>query len=127
MRGTANGLKMQNGGNGMKIKTIAYELNNEGMALFDDEVNRALANGWHLAKREILPGYNLGSAYYDPMTYAELILPDASAMPDPQTAARIIMDVCNDSASCGNCPLHDICDCDAPYKWTPPEDGGLSS
>lgn len=57
----------------MEIKTITYRLNCvEG---FDHEVNKAIADGWTLVKREVLqpPAQpNEGKTYFHVMLYAEL-------------------------------------------------------
>ena len=56
----------------MKIKTIRWRL--DAAEQFDEEVNAALAEGWHLTKREVLDGRQLSTdAYLHRMLYAELV------------------------------------------------------
>lgn len=89
----------------MKIKTIAFKQTEEGRQLFDKEVNKALEEGWHLEKRERTDGYNLGSAYFAPCFYAELVKTDEPDEPhtlDPFEALRIVQDYC-DSVPVGGC------------------------
>lgn len=55
----------------LQIKTIRNRLDNP--ALFDDEVNTALRDGWTLKKRTVLrPIGQSESAYSHTMLYAEL-------------------------------------------------------
>lgn len=55
----------------LQIKTIRNRLDNS--ALFDDEVNAALRDGWTLKKRTVLrPIGQSESAYSHTMLYAEL-------------------------------------------------------
>ena len=41
-----------------KIKTVRWHVGHA--AAFDDEVNKALADGWYLVKRYTLPSYHAG-------------------------------------------------------------------
>lgn len=99
----------------MKIKTIIYKVNKAGMADFDKEVNEATAEGWRLVKREVLPGVDLGSAYFEPHLYAELVqLDEPEAPPEPQPvdpfdALRVIRDFCAAHNKCGGCQLDEWC------------------
>lgn len=88
----------------MKIKTIGKKYNSQGLKEFDAEVNDALAEGWRLVRRDALPGYNLGSVYYDPTLHAELVMLDGSeeqkepeepAEITPLEALQFIQDTCN--------------------------------
>lgn len=56
----------------MKIKTIKNRLDNA--AQFDEDVNAALADGWVLARREVLLPQqpHCGGTYLHIMLYAEL-------------------------------------------------------
>ena len=51
----------------LEIKTILQQLRNYGD--FDDAVNVALAEGWELARRDVI---TQSSDSYEPMLYAEL-------------------------------------------------------
>ena len=103
----------------MKIKTIAYKLNTAGLASFDDEVNEALAEGWRLAKRDVLPGVCLGERdYFGPHLYAELVQldpePKSEETDDPIEALRTVQRVClavsGDDCGTDRCPLRKFCD-----------------
>lgn len=54
----------------LQIKTIKDRLDNAED--FDKEVNTALAEGWTLTKREVLPPADLGDRFIHTMLYAEL-------------------------------------------------------
>jgi hypothetical protein len=54
----------------LQIKTIKYQLN--AAETFDEKVNAALAEGWTLTKREVLPPADLGDRVAFRMLYAEL-------------------------------------------------------
>lgn len=54
----------------MQIKTIKFKI--DAAEAFDNEVNRALENGWALTKREVLPPYEGQSYVHHRMLYAEL-------------------------------------------------------
>jgi hypothetical protein len=90
-----------------QIKTIMAELNDTEE--FDRDVNTALAKGWTLVKRDVLPPYESESILNPSMLYAELEL----------------------VASCSNCenfdkengPSDDCDDCNlALNKWRPREE-----
>lgn len=51
-----------------QIKTISVR----DAAEFDKQVNAALAEGWTLKKRDVLPPYDCGSTYFYRKYYAEL-------------------------------------------------------
>lgn len=53
-----------------QIKTIKYQL--DAAEAFDEKVNAALAEGWTLTKRELLPPADLGDRVAFRMLYAEL-------------------------------------------------------
>lgn len=98
----------------MKIKTIAYKLSGDNLQTFDDQVNAAMAEGWQLVKREVLPGMNLGAAYFAPHLCAELVqLDPAPGLPDPLEALRSIQAMClaTSTTDClaGKCPLEEWC------------------
>lgn len=62
----------------MKIKTIFKPLDNGFDDDFDTEVNAALAEGWQLVKREVLPGHSYNPTNWAKrILYAELVMPDA--------------------------------------------------
>lgn len=120
----------------MKIKTITKQINVEGLAEFDQEVNAALADGWIVGKREVLPGVDLGGgAYFAPCYHAELVLPDPTPEPDPAAMCdpldllRQLKNFCNDmpntECQAGACPLAPYCDAMAAGRaideWELPE------
>ena len=118
----------------MKIKTIKWRL--DYAANFDKELNNALADGYQLVRRDIVPGFRLdGGSYLHNMLYAELVLPDPPAEPaepeiaDLYKALAKLRDVCGNTSAedCqkGNCPLYAWCseyvgDKD-PCEWDLPE------
>lgn len=118
----------------MKIKTISYKMCDEGMTSFDKEVNEATAAGWRLVKREVLPGVNLGSVYFQPHLYAELVQLDPEPEPevqpiDPIDAVHAIKATCDamplKDCQGGRCPLYVWC-CQLeggrdPSDWDLPE------
>lgn len=53
----------------IKIKTIATTLENYNT--FDEQVNEALAEGWELVRREVVPPYEGLTRWWDRCLYAE--------------------------------------------------------
>lgn len=101
----------------MKIKTIIR--NTDHVEKFDEEVNEAIADGWILVKREVLPGmqYNATNWAWRAL-YAELVLPDPAPEPepvavDPWELARQLKAFCDSvpKADCveRRCPLLPLC------------------
>lgn len=96
----------------MKIKTVLYNLS--GAKQFDEDVNAALAEGWHLVKREVLAGGPLrGDSFAHRMLYAELAQLDPEPVPeaqplDPVEALHVVQEFC-DSSKCEGCRLYDFC------------------
>lgn len=74
-----------------QIKTININAE-KGTEVFDERVNTAIADGWTLTKRDVLPPCNCGSTYFNRMLYAEL---EKEIIPE-------------DERSCSNCLYHDI-------------------
>lgn len=103
----------------MKIKTIRKRL--DYAVNFDKEVNDALAEGWHLAKREVLDGRQLGpDAFQHRMLYAEMVRLDPEPEPqeiDPMEAAHAVHAECSKHESCTTCPLENYCTCTPPHEW----------
>ena len=54
----------------LQIKTIQKQA--DAFKEFDADVNAALADGWTLTKRAVLPPFDCGSVYFHRMYYAEL-------------------------------------------------------
>lgn len=108
----------------MQIKTIQYKQIAEGVEKFDKDVNAALDDGWQLVRREPLPGYDLGSAYYAPTLYAELVKRDPPAEPMTwQEAARVLTDTCTGAEECNeSCPMYDWCEANLPGNELPPNE-----
>lgn len=107
----------------MKIRTLLVP----APSGFDEVVNDLLAEGWKLARREVLTQ----SVPY--MLYAELVKLDEADMEpqeaDPvtwQEAVGVLRDECRDAAGCDNrCPMHDWCqrnnpDGPPPSEWSDP-------
>lgn len=115
----------------MKIKTVWTTL--DRVKEFDAWINEALANGWRLAKREVLPGmqYNQ-NAWARRLLYAELVQLDEPVAPpepaDPFDALRAVRDFCEaqDPRACmTTCPLSAWCEDlrrgGDPTDWAIPE------
>lgn len=103
----------------MEIKTICKRM--DLRRDFDEEVNKALADGWQLEVRGVLPGARLSDNIHDErMLYAELVKPGKAKepeAPDLMAAARLVQDTCLQFKGCRSCPLGDICEHEPPYKW----------
>lgn len=54
----------------LEIKTITRKVDNQKD--FDAEVNKALAEGWELVKRELLPPFEGPTRFWERALYAEL-------------------------------------------------------
>lgn len=105
----------------MKIKTIRTN----DTESFDIQVNKALEDGYRLAKRERVEYIGSKGDYY-----AELVLPDpAQELIDPWEALRAVKELCDSISAedCGanKCPLHTWCDNaranPEPTDWVLPE------
>lgn len=112
----------------MKIKTIRWKLDHAED--FDAELNQALADGYQLVRRDIVPGFRLdGGSFLHNMLYAELVLPDplpAPAAIDPFEALHAIKAAClNHKGPCNDCPITDwcaqLCKGGDPTDWELPE------
>ena len=98
----------------MKIKTIRQTI----MSDFDDQVNKALEEGWQLTRRELLVGTGVPF-------YAELVFPDLPAEPEaplviqpsPTEAARIVKAECAKHSRCRDCALFTVCENESPVVW----------
>lgn len=118
----------------MKIKTLIT--NTDNVEWFDNKVNGLLAEGWHLVKREVLPGMNYNADNWARRAlYAELVLPDPDPVPeaqplDPIDCLEALRKFCAGS-SCDTCPLDDFCAHhlprnEGPADWElPGEEAGL--
>lgn len=106
----------------MEIKTV-WEANTPR---FDKLVNDAIADGWQLAKREVMLR---PTKFDDTRFYAELVKPDQPTEPEPMdledyiAALSVLEHVCKTAESCdeNGCPLYPICSTqwtkDAPINW----------
>lgn len=114
----------------MKIKTIKNRLDN--VVSFDNDLNKALEEGYQLVHRGLVPGFRLdGGGYLHNMLYAELVLPDPAPEPetvhnfDPFQALRQVKQFCEAQKKCGECPLYNWCkltdDYHDPTDWELPE------
>ena len=124
----------------MKIKTVCEEIGRETTPAFDEQVNALLEDGWHLTKREIIPGYSLcEDLYFPPALYAELVKLDEADMAadlaelreaEPvtwQEAVDVLRETCREAEDCtkDGCPAFDWCQKnvkdDAPFiNWPEP-------
>lgn len=95
----------------MKIKTVYVPLRDtaDHPAVFDDQVNDLLAEGWMLGTRKIVEAQ--AGASID-VLYAELVLLDPEPEPepfDPLDLLRQVKEFCRGVDVCINCPLADWC------------------
>ena len=120
----------------MEIKTVCKKVSAEGTAVFDQEVNELLADGWRLSKRDLIPGYDLGDGvYFVPSHYAELVKLDEDVMetkePDPpfgwDECVEIIREECKAAPGCDErCAVYAWCQKNipettpAPKYWSDP-------
>lgn len=115
----------------MKIKTVWNSMGASN--LFDEKVNALLAEGWKLARREVLPGAGFTGPVYDNMVvYAELVKLDEADMEpqeaDPATwqeAVEVLRETCGTAAKCeaGGCPMWAWCQkhlATPPANWLEP-------
>ena len=118
----------------MQIKTIALPLTKT--AEFDQTVNAATVEGWHLTRREVLPGsqYTVDNLTRQVLVlYAELVKPDELDEPqpfDPIEALHAIKGACLATSveDCGErCPLRSWCEQlrlgGDPTDWVLPGEG----
>lgn len=104
----------------MEIKTVVFRLDNA--ADFDNAVNTALSEGWHLVKRDVIHSRQPHNTtnFFHPMLYAELAKLPVAEAPEPMTvqdAAWIIKQECDRHEHCDTCPIEHVCNTDAPFKW----------
>lgn len=113
----------------MEIKTVCKKVSAEGTAVFDQEVNELLADGWLLSKRDFIPGYDLGDGvYFVPSHYAELVKLDEADMEELeaepitwQEAVWVLRETCQEAKECGaSCPMYDWCQKSIPGNNCPP-------
>lgn len=108
----------------MKIKTIT----GSGPYTFDEAVNKAIANGYQLVRRDVLVSTVKPE---DSILYAELVLPEPAPEPetiDPFQALHIVKAAClAHKEPCNACPMIDWCrqldNCNDPTDWELPEVG----
>ena len=112
----------------MKIKTVCEEISRETKTVFDEEVNALLEDGWQLAKREVIPGYNLGDVYFPPCLYAELVKldeadmePQEDELPAWEDAVDALRLACGTAEDCtkDGCPVYAWCDKNLRYENPP--------
>ena len=93
----------------MKIKTIWTKKISD----FDDRVNYALAEGYQLLRREVIP---TPDDLDKSVLYAELVLPDPAPEPEPEAidgihALHIVKAAClAHTGPCNDCPMTDWCE-----------------
>lgn len=113
----------------MEIKTITSPRVNP-VKDFDEEVNKALHEGFRLVRRETLPGFEFGINDYSPVYYAELVKPDKPARePDGPGVIEHLQAVamfCAARPNCEGCPLNPFCgkhlaNNEGPADWVLPE------
>ena len=120
----------------MEIKTVCKKIGPEGTPEFDETVNKLLADGWQLVKRGVIPDYDMGSMYFVPSIYAELVKVDQDEMEglefDPykwEEAANVLRGICGTAEKCEDeyCPMFAWCQENLRYslppcKWKEPEE-----
>lgn len=99
----------------MEIKTITSPRCRDG-SWFDDKVNEALAEGFRLVRRDMLPGGTFGDTTYQPAYYAELVKPDEPEEPETGDdvteairALRALREFCIRQPICDGCLLENFC------------------
>lgn len=112
----------------MQIKTIWSRI--DSYESFDARVNKALADGWTLVKREVLPGESYNENNWGcRLLYAELVKGEAAppgAMPQVDNvfhAAGIVKACCDSHDGCTKCELLAVCAARSPHCWRDPEVG----
>ena len=120
----------------MEIKTVCKKIGPEGTPEFDETVNKLLADGWQLVKRGVIPGYDMGSMYFAPSLYAELVKSDQDDMEELnadhytwQEALKVLMETCGTAEKCedGRCSMFAWCqkflrNTIPPCNWDIPEE-----
>lgn len=110
----------------MKIKTVNAKLIDS--ETFDQEVNKALEEGYRITRQDVIPG----GSYMSNMLYAQMVLPDP--VPEleqqaPLEALRSIRDFCGsvplEKCLTPECPLFGWCqlyteDGVSPMDWKIP-------
>lgn len=113
----------------MKIKTVLrYCRNISDAGPFDEEVNKLLAEGWGLARREIFSEKEVDTLYAELVKLDEADMETQEAEPITwEEAVEVLRDECRDAVGCDNrCPMHDWCqrnnpDGPPPFEWSDPE------
>lgn len=109
----------------MEIKTVCVAV---GQAKeFDRQVNEALAEGFRLVKRELLPFAEGPSRYVERAYYAELVKLDEPPAPKPwEEAVKTLHDTCEAAGGCGEaCPMFEWCENNLPGESIPPNSWDL--
>lgn len=101
----------------MEIKTIWCD---GATTKFDDQVNKALKEGWSLKERKVLiDPDDLDSS----ILYAELEKYPEPEAPDLDEAIKALAHACKSAPACGEeCPLNDWCQRNLPDTRYAPQD-----
>lgn len=99
----------------MEIKTITAP-RSDGASWFDEKVNEALAAGFQLVRRDMLPGGSFGGTTYQPAYYAEMVKLDEPEEPETGDdvtkathALQALREFCIRQPICNGCPLENFC------------------
>ena len=97
-----------------QIKTIKYQF--DAAETFDKTVNAALAEGWTLTKREVLPPADLGDRVAFRMLYAELEREEIPKVGEVRLCENCrYLDRPSKQEPCRSCEIV----CNIPSKWAP--------
>lgn len=114
----------------MKIKTVLrYCRNISDAEPFDEEVNKLLAEGWGLARREIFSQKEVDTLYAELVKLDEAdVEPREDELPTWEDAAESLRFTCACAESCSEdgCPMNAWCqknipDGPPPSEWGDPE------
>lgn len=93
----------------LEIKTIARPATEKEE--FDAEVNEALADGWELVRRDILPPYEGVTRFWERVLYAELereVAPEEAEEPEDAFTSWIVTRDPIQPYRCEKCGFKDI-------------------
>ena len=119
------------GAKNMEIRTIVVP-RGLGSKIFDEQVNDALKKGFQLTRRDIVPGFVVGSTTLEPAYYAELVKPDEPPQKDGVMnvldALNVVREFCDDHQCDDKCLLNEFCErhlaeSEGPTDWVLPGEG----
>ena len=107
----------------MKIKTVLrYCKKNSDAEPFDEEVNKLLAEGWGLARREIFSEKEVDTLYAELVKLDEADMEELEAEPITwEEAVWVLRETCQEAKECGvACPMYAWCQKSIPGNNCPP-------